>query len=62
VVTNVCVETTARDGFNLNYNVILVEDCCGAYFPDEHAAALKNISQYFGTVAQSNAIMEIIGN
>jgi ureidoacrylate peracid hydrolase len=41
VVTNVCVETTARDGFNLDYHVILVEDCCGAYVPEEHASTLK---------------------
>ena len=62
VVTNVCVETTARDGFNHDFNVVLVEDCCGAFSPDEHAATLKNISQYFGTVANSKAIMEILGS
>jgi ureidoacrylate peracid hydrolase len=59
-VTNVCVETTARDGFNLDYNVILVEDCCGAYFPEEHVSTLTNISKYFGIVADSKTIMEIM--
>jgi ureidoacrylate peracid hydrolase len=59
-VTNVCVETTARDGFNLDYNVILVEDCCGAYFPEEHASTLNNISKYFGIVADSKTIMEMM--
>ena len=59
-VTNVCVETTARDGFNLNYNVILIEDCCGAYFPEEHASTITNISKYFGTVADSKTIIEIM--
>jgi len=59
VVTNVCVETTARDGFNLNYNVVFVEDCCGACYPDEHAATLKNISKYFGVVTDSKSLMDL---
>ncbi len=60
VVTNVCVETTARDGFNRDYNVILVEDCCGAYDSEEHAATLININKYFGTVATSGTVVEIL--
>ncbi len=60
VVTNVCVETTARDGFNLDYNVILVEDCCGAYVPEEHASTLNNISKYFGAVTDSKTIVEFM--
>lgn len=60
VVTNICVETTARDGFNLDYHVILLEDCCGAYVPEEHVATLNNISKYFGMVTDSKTIMEII--
>lgn len=60
VVTNVCVETTARDGFNLNYHVIIVEDCCGAFSPEEHAAALNNISKYFGIVTDSKALIKIM--
>ncbi len=58
VVTNVCVETTARDGFNRDYNVVLVEDCCGAYDNAEHAATLNNINKYFGTVVTSETLME----
>ena len=60
VVTNVCVETTARDGFNLNYNVVLVDDCCGACVPEEHDAALTNISKYFGVVTDSASLVEIL--
>ncbi len=56
VATNVCVETTARDAFNLDYRIILVEDCCGAFFNEEHASALRNISQYFGVVTDSKSI------
>lgn len=60
VVTNVCVETTARDGFNLNYNVILVEDCCGAFSSEEHASTVRNIAKYFGIVSDSKVLLEII--
>ena len=57
VATNVCVESTARDGYHRDYNVILLEDCCGAYDKAEHAATLNNISKFFGTVATSEAFL-----
>lgn len=53
VATNVCVETTLRDAFNLNYRVFLVEDCCGAFLPQEHEATLNNVRKYFGRVVNS---------
>jgi ureidoacrylate peracid hydrolase len=62
VVTNVCVETTARDGFNRDYNVILVEDCCGAFDNSEHAATLNNIKKFFGAVATSETIVNALKN
>ena len=58
VATNVCVETTARDGYNRDYNVIFVEDCCGAYDEAAHKATLYNIEKYFGTVVTSGSLME----
>ena len=61
VVTNVCVETTARDGFNRDYHILFVEDCCGAYDLSEHAATLSNIERYFGTVTTSKSLAEILG-
>jgi ureidoacrylate peracid hydrolase len=57
VATNVCVESTARDGYHRDYNVILVEDCCGAYDKAEHNATLNNIGKFFGTVATSEAFL-----
>lgn len=58
VATNVCVESTARDAFNRNYSVIMLEDCCGAFDEEEHESAVKNISRYFGEVTTSGAILE----
>ena len=58
VATNVCVETTARDGYNRDYNVVFVEDCCGAYEKAEHEATLNNINKFFGTVVTSGNLIE----
>ncbi len=60
VATNVCVETTARDGFNRDYRIILVEDCCAAFSPEEHASTITNISKYFGMVSDSKVLAEML--
>jgi len=60
VASNVCVETTARDGYNLDFRIIFVEDCCGAFSADEHASAVTNMSKYFGVVADSKLLGEIM--
>ena len=44
VTTNVCVESTARDGFMRDYNITVLEDCTAAPSIREHEAALFNIS------------------
>ena len=57
VATNVCVESTARDAYHRDYNVILIDDCCGAYDNTEHGATLNNISKFFGTVTTSETLI-----
>lgn len=53
VATNVCVESTLREGLFREFNVALVEDCCAAYEPGQHEATVANVSGYFGAVLQS---------
>jgi ureidoacrylate peracid hydrolase len=60
VATNVCVETTARDGFVRDYDIVLLDDCCASYTLAEHRAALHNIDAYFGTVATSEDVTSLI--
>jgi ureidoacrylate peracid hydrolase len=60
VATNVCVETTARDGFNRDYRIILVEDCCAAFSPEEHASTITNINKYFGIASDSKVLAEML--
>jgi ureidoacrylate peracid hydrolase len=53
VTTNVCVESTARDAFMHDHEVVLVEDCAAALTKAEHDAAVHNIRTYFGRVVDA---------
>lgn len=50
VATNVCVESTLRDGLSLDYHVSLLEDCCAAYAPELHEGTVKSVQGTFGAV------------
>ena len=52
--TNICCESTARDGMMLDFKIVMVEDCCAALSDDEHLATLESIIQQFGDVRTSN--------
>ncbi|MBQ3966366.1 MAG: cysteine hydrolase [Treponema sp.] len=56
VATNVCVESTARDGYMLDFNLILAEDCCSEFIPESHELTCRNIRERFGKVATSQEI------
>jgi ureidoacrylate peracid hydrolase len=58
VVTNVCVETTAREGYVRDYYVVVPEDGTGAYSPDDKAASLRNIDRFFGSVSTMAELVE----
>ena len=59
VATNVCVETTAREGFVRDYYVVLVSDGTATYSPDDHAATLRNIDRFFGEVTSIADIVSV---
>ncbi len=50
VVTNVCVETTAREAFVRDYYVAVVKDGTAAYSQADHDMTLLNIDRFFGEV------------
>jgi ureidoacrylate peracid hydrolase len=58
--TNICCESTARDGMMLDFKIVMVEDCCAALSDDEHQAALESIIQQFGDVRTSTSLLEIL--
>lgn len=55
-VTNVCVETTAREGYVRDYYVVLVEDGTAAYSPEDQAATIKNVGRFFGSISTIDAL------
>lgn len=59
VTTEVCVHTTVREANDRGIECLVVEDCCGSYFPEFHAVGLRMISAQggiFGWVAGSGAV------
>jgi ureidoacrylate peracid hydrolase len=50
VATTGCVESTIRDGFMLDYYVVIARDACGDYDARRHDNALGKLDLSFGTV------------
>lgn len=61
VGTSVCVESTARDGFQMDYDIILLSDCSGSSTQEGHQRALDVLAQHFGYVTNSREIVEAWG-
>ena len=57
VSTNTCVESTAREGFGLEYHITLIRDGCAAYNAELEQATFKNIESGFGRVLESNDVI-----
>lgn len=52
VVTNVCVEATARDAFHRDFRIVVLSDCVSAFSRKLHEASLETL-QIFGRVTTS---------
>ena len=60
VSTNVCVESTLRDGYFNGYYIVVPEDCVGSPSKDLHDGTLMNVRMYFGDVLEaSSEIIEL---
>jgi nicotinamidase-related amidase len=57
LVTNVCVESTARDAVELGYEVTLVGDCCVGHSFGLHEAALATFFRSFGDVRPAAEVL-----
>lgn len=55
--TNVCVESTARDGHMLDYYVVLPEDAAATPDLAAHEATLHNIRKHFGAVVRVGDVL-----
>jgi nicotinamidase-related amidase len=57
VVTDGCVDSTARDASDLGYDCTIAEDGCAAWAPAWHDAALQAFERYFGLVLATEDIV-----
>lgn len=56
VITNMCVEATARDAFHRDFRFVVLSDCVSGFHADLHEASLKTLS-IFGRVANSEEVL-----
>jgi nicotinamidase-related amidase len=54
-LTNCCVESTMRTGYEKGYDVITLSDCVAATSPEEHANAIKFDYPMFSAVMTADA-------
>jgi len=60
VTTEVCVNTTAREGNDRGFECLVLSDCTGSYFPAFHDAALAMIQAQGGVVGWVGASDAVI--
>ena len=58
VATNICVDSTLRDGFNHGYYIVVPRDCVAAHDSELHEATLSNVAFLLGDVTTAD---ELIG-
>jgi ureidoacrylate peracid hydrolase len=63
IATNVCVESTLRDGFFLEYFGVMLEDACHQAGPvAAHQASVYNIETFFGWVSDTEKFCNTFQN
>lgn len=60
VDTNVCVETTVREAYMRDLDVIVISDCVGGVHEQWHKIALQVWERYIGAVIRSEDLIDII--
>jgi nicotinamidase-related amidase len=60
ISTNIGVESTARNAWELGFNLIVAEDICSAGSTEEHEGSFKNIFPRLGRVRQSAEIISAL--
>jgi nicotinamidase-related amidase len=59
VLTDACVESTARNAAELGYLVFVAEDACAAWEAQFHEKSLANLARYFARVETSDGVIAL---
>jgi len=60
VVTNGCVENTARDARQRDYHVLVLSDCCASIMPEAHDYAMNRVFPGMGRVRTSDEMLAVM--
>lgn len=60
VMTNLCVETTARHAFTKDYQPVIVEDACATKSADYHNASILNLRYGFAFIKTTRQVISNI--
>ncbi|RIB22818.1 Isochorismatase-like protein [Gigaspora rosea] len=58
VLTNLCCETTARSGFNQDYNIIFLDDATAAEDEEMHKASILNLGYGFAKISTVKEVID----
>ncbi|MBS8266497.1 cysteine hydrolase [Mesobacillus boroniphilus] len=60
VATTHCVETTIRDAYQRDYDVLVAKEAVGGLTSDSHNASLKLVNETFGAVISVDQMLDLI--
>jgi ureidoacrylate peracid hydrolase len=60
VATNVCVDSTLREGFFRGYYIVVLEDCVGSNSRAGHDGTLATVRNNIGSVVPSSVMMDTV--
>lgn len=58
VNSNYCVESTIREGYFHDFDIVVPADCVAGSFQDLHESMLKNVHIYFGVVTNLEEVCQ----
>ena len=62
VASNICVETTCRDGFMRDYYIVVPNDLAATLSEELHRGALINLERWFAAVTSSAELLRLWGD
>nr|WP_318381309.1 hydrolase [uncultured Enterobacter sp.] len=60
ISTNIGVESTARNAWELGFNLVVVEDACSAASTEQHQGSMTNIFPRIGRVRSTDEILSAL--